>query len=59
VDPPDGRIPLTETGKALAAAAAARRGQAPGSWLDLTMTAALRVAWRDQFFQWSMETVRS
>ncbi|HTC88190.1 MAG TPA: hypothetical protein VK686_07810 [Bryobacteraceae bacterium] len=37
VDPPDGRIPLTETGKELAAAAAARRGQAPGSWLDLTM----------------------
>jgi hypothetical protein len=37
VDPPDGRIPLTETGKALAAAAAARRGQSPGSWLDLTM----------------------
>ena len=37
VDPPDGRIPLTETGKALAAAAAARRGQRPGSWLDLTM----------------------
>ena len=37
VDPPDGRIPLTEAGKALAAAAAARRGQPPGSWLDLTM----------------------
>jgi hypothetical protein len=38
VDPPDGRIPaLTEQGKALAAAAAARRGQLPGSWLDLTM----------------------
>ncbi len=37
VDPPDGRIPLTEAGKALAAAAAARRGQLPGSWLDLTM----------------------
>lgn len=37
VDPPDGRIPLTETGKALAAAAAAQRGQLPGSWLDLTM----------------------
>jgi hypothetical protein len=37
VDPPDGRIPLTETGKALAADAAARRGQRPGSWLDLTM----------------------
>ncbi|MGA2881497.1 MAG: hypothetical protein ABSG13_21310 [Bryobacteraceae bacterium] len=37
VDPPDGRIPLTENGKALAAAAAARRGQPPGSWLDLTM----------------------
>jgi len=38
VDPPDGRIPpLTEAGKALAAAAAGRRGQLPGTWLDLTM----------------------
>jgi hypothetical protein len=38
VDPPDGRIPpLTDAAKALAAAAGARRGQSPGSWLDLTM----------------------
>jgi hypothetical protein len=38
VDPPDGRIPpLTDAAKSLAAAAAARRGQPPGSWLDLTM----------------------
>jgi len=37
VDPPDGRVPLTESGKALVAAAAAQRGQLPGSWLDLTM----------------------
>jgi hypothetical protein len=37
VDPPDGRIPLTEEGKARAAAAAERRQKRPGSWLDLTM----------------------
>jgi hypothetical protein len=38
VDPPDGRIPpLTPEAKALVAAAAARRGELPGSWLDLTM----------------------
>jgi hypothetical protein len=38
VDPPDGRIPaLTDAGKALVAAAAARRGELPATWLDLTM----------------------
>jgi len=38
VDPPDGRLPaLTEEAKAEVSAAAARRGQLPGSWADLTM----------------------
>jgi hypothetical protein len=37
VDPSDGRIPLSEEGKAGAAAAAARRAKRPGSWEDLTM----------------------
>jgi hypothetical protein len=38
IDPPDGRLPpLTEAAKALVQAAAARRGELPGSWLDLTM----------------------
>src|SRR5579862_9626777 len=38
VDPPDGRIPaLTAEAKAWSAEANARRNQAPGSWLDLTM----------------------
>jgi hypothetical protein len=38
VDPPDGRLPpLTPEAKALIAASGSRRGQLPGSWLDLTM----------------------
>ncbi len=38
VDPPDGRLPaLTPEAKVLAAAAVAKRGKRPASWLDLTM----------------------
>ena len=38
VDPPDGRIPLTETGKALVSRGGSKaRANCLGSWLDLTM----------------------
>lgn len=60
VDPPDGRVPLTEAGKAMVAKAAAQRGQLPGSWLDLTMyDRCITRGVADQFSPSFMETAHS
>ncbi len=61
VDPPDGRIPLTETGKALAAAAAARRGPTARfvARPDHVRSLYYARAWPGRFCRWSMETARS